>query len=896
MKFYGLDITQHKEYCISAEQNQQQTFVLQQEERPDTLPSAILPEYRHEKVMLSSDAKTCRRGLGLLWPRNAQIPVGGDWANGVGRVPLLTCLSNIKAEGDADEWKFIDSKISWKPHPSEASLAFSNAEILGLLFHKLKDAKQSCFVIPEGFGESAQQTLSEAFPENTTLIPRSIALALKWCREHQTDYENVSIPIGNQESIGHLLCASLGFGEWEVSLIEITRVRKNEKIYLVPVYDPTITGQGLGFCGLSLCKSMLPDGQEKDSVVWKKLCNSSWFHQEYAVKTKPVARIQGILRNQLLASTPEIPYKGLAIMDGLNIQQKTKGNLKEKIALAIEKQRRQIGNFQKVIGIAAGGSFAPVQICPLTNESDISLPADHPYMTMPMNKLKRFVDLQIYQAERAYLYRLKQTAHAEKDSSIAQNLFSKIHADISIYSPQAFAEGASIAAYCIANSIPSYQIKLVPMQLYSIARNHAGDKVEKWEELVIAKTLEAGETYQQPQPIKGLSIPEGKEHLELILQRPGRDRQMIYRRVIAKIPQKTDRREPVLITTNVRPGQGFAKVNITSARKGVFTTILDWRTMEHTPKPELKLEYIADVAFIEPDWTMWQDAKYSLKKFVEEQQLWEKGLGIRSIEKTGGLSADTVKSARMVLNKWRHDPAASTIFRHIGPINSDGNENKLLDRGLLKSFCSALEKVWNKAGSKDQNAFLRIGGWLYLYIPASMQKIAERYIAANEAKAVHLHIAGLTFHKDSQFKLFFKAFCHQTAPSAEWFRTLKNIVRFRDNALSDEIVTDEQIQTILKLIVFNLSLSYSYSPRKYNSSIEAFTYLLKRRRYDEDFLEPENPLTLRLHSLFKGIMQNHVTGKYRNIARAALAFLDRKATSANLTAILEADDGDDDDE
>lgn len=900
MKFYGLDITQHKEFCVSADMDSQQMFVFNQEERPNYLPSVILPEYRHEKLILSSDAKNCRRGLGLLWPRSAQIPVGGDWANGVGRVPFLTCLSNIKAAGGIDDWKFIDSKISWTPHCRKSSLTFSNAEILGQLFLKLKEAKHTCFVIPEGFGESAQQTLLEAFPANTTLIPRSIALALKWCSEHQKNYEDYSISFGNQESIGHLICASLGFGEWEVSLIEILLIRKNGKNYLVPVYDPMITGQGLGFCGLSLCKSMLPEGQENDSVVWKNLCNSSWFHSKYSLEVMPERRVQNRLRDLLLyPSEAEIPYKELPIMSGLNIQQNAKSSLKERINHAITRQKGQITNFQQVLGIAAGGSFASIQIHSLINESGIAFSSDHPYMKMSLEKLKKYAEQQIYQAERVYRYRLNTQFSQGKDSSIALNLFSKFQTKVSVYSPSVFAEGAALAAYCIAHVIPSYRIKLVPMQLYTIARNSKGDKVEKWEELVIAKTLEAGETYQNPYPIKGLSIPEGKEHLTLILQRPGIDNQIIYRKVIAKIPQKTNCKEPVVISTNVRPGQGFAKVNIDSEREGIFTTTLDWRTMEHTTKPELELEYIADVAFIEPDATMWLNVKDSISEFIEEEQCLEQQSGYdlskSSQSQVGFISTELVRSVRMGLNKWRHDPNATTIFQHIGPINSDGNVNKLIDRELLKKFSSSLEKAWDRAFiQKDKEAFLRIGGWLYLYIPNAMQRVAEQFIASNCAKAVHLHIAGLTFHTDSQFELFFKAFCRQKDPSAEWFRALKNMVRFRDNALSDEIITDEQIQTILNLIVTNLTTNLR--PRKYNSCIETLPYLLKRRRYDEHFLDPEDPITQQLRLLLYEIMQHHRTEKYRNIAQAALAFLDRRATSANLTAILEADNKDNDDE
>ncbi|MBO7329930.1 MAG: hypothetical protein J6W00_14305 [Lentisphaeria bacterium] len=211
MKYYGIDITQHKEHCISAELNEG-SFTCTRNNPVSCLPAAILPEYRGESVVMASDAESdChnktllqRRGLGLLWPRDTQIPVGQkDWNNGIGRVPLLSCLSNIKEAGNADEWKLIESRISWTPHPGK-QLSFSNAELLGGLFKKIKDAEQICFVVPEEFGENAQQTLLEEFPENTLLIPRSIALAVQWCKDHREQYSHLHFPMGESKSLGHL--------------------------------------------------------------------------------------------------------------------------------------------------------------------------------------------------------------------------------------------------------------------------------------------------------------------------------------------------------------------------------------------------------------------------------------------------------------------------------------------------------------------------------------------------------------------------------------------------------------------------------------------------------------------------------------------------------------------
>ena len=882
MKYYGLDITQHKEFCVSSEDGE--TFV--QDKRTNALPAVLLPEYRHESPCLVSDDPLSRKGLGFPWPRESQIPVGasGQWKNGIGRIPLRTCLSNVKATGDADEWKIIDSQISWKPFAAASALTFDNAKLLKYLFAKLKDAEQCCFVIPEGFGESAQQTLLETFPDKTFLIPRSIALAMKWCADHYKEYQHLSVLSANGESLGHLICASLGFGEWEISLIEILAIRHNNSVYLVPVYDPAINGQGLNFCGIALCEKMLPPQKDisTEQVVWMNLNHSNWFENilqgKNELSTSAMRQIESVLNG---VSSSTIPFFRLDCMQGLREKHITKHSVALSLRESIIRQKAQLKNVRNILGIAAGGSFAQIPVNPPLPP----VPANNAYMRMDINILSRY--LHIETAKKAYEYRQKYN-DGTKTIPIASYLFSTWtdSYQLSLYGADVFAEGAALASYHIGIKLPSFRQKLIPVELYTVGRNKSGDRTEKWETLVASGTLPAGEIYHHPKPIQGLFIPEGKEHLELTLKRPAKDGSFLYRSVIAKIPQKTEKKEPVVISTNIRPGQGFAQVLIDSRRPGVFSTRLDWHTMKTTTKPELKLEYIPEVAYIVSDYNLWNNVQYAMSTFVQN---WQNSHIIYDWN---------TKELLNSLNRWRMDKDSSDIFRHIGPLNSDGSIQAIRNKSLFEDFLKTLDEAWkHEYDAKIKRRLLRLAGWLYLYIPQTMLQEAEYHIAYGKPQAIHLHIAGLTFHTEKHFTMFYKNFRRQYEPTAEWFRALRNMVRFRDHALSDEVVSKEEINHILQIIIRNLT--YKNGIRKYNNCIEALIYLLKRRRYDDDFLAPGAEDTQTISALLRDIANNHKTAKYRKIAQATRAFLNKEATSANLTAILEAEEeenGDNEDE
>lgn len=212
---------------------------------------------------------------------------------------------------------------------------------------------------------------------------------------------------------------------------------------------------------------------------------------------------------------------------------------------------------------------------------------------------------------------------------------------------------------------------------------------------------------------------------------------------------------------------------------------------------------------------------------------------------------------------------------------------------------------------------------MYDLIPDSLRNSVREvfirfnsYSGAPEAgllKIVHLHVAGLCWQSSKECKLFFKAF--ETAIRTglihdrngrydsprnaehenEWFRAFRNIVRFRDEALSLESVdgaalntVSEHVISVFGQLVDRLYIRRAGSPddwRKLYNCLRAAPFMLKRRRYERDFLEPGSPLYESMKTALNGVSQH---GKEWQVpfAETTLKFLDEEAEQEDVSNIL----------
>ena len=91
----------------------------------------------------------------------------------------------------------------------------------------------------------------------------------------------------------------------------------------------------------------------------------------------------------------------------------------------------------------------------------------------------------------------------------------------------------------------------------------------------------------------------------------------------------------------------------------------------------------------------------------------------------------------------------------------------------------------------------------------------------------------------------------------------------------------------------------SFAPRIFSNCLESIPFLLKRRRYEADFLAPDSPVGRRLIRLLEDVERNHcfrLPSRLQQIPKVTLNFLRLQATATDLEQLLGIDDEEDDDD
>ena len=164
-----------------------------------------------------------------------------------------------------------------------------------------------------------------------------------------------------------------------------------------------------------------------------------------------------------------------------------------------------------------------------------------------------------------------------------------------------------------------------------------------------------------------------------------------------------------------------------------------------------------------------------------------------------------------------------------------------------------------------------------------------------DTSQVDLHTIGLCFKNPADIKLFFAAlerlFQLRRTGINEWLRTSRNIVRFRDYALQPEIVSRSRLENIISGLLRSLEnevRGFNFK-RKFDNCVLSSLYLLKRRRYEPDFLTSNNNHFKKLDNIFSKLLntrKNRLSDRQFTIVSTTLKFLRQEASYADLKGIM----------
>jgi hypothetical protein len=820
-------------------------------------PAALLPVLKGESIIVGAAAHKHRRGIGDNWPPECQVPVGGNYENGAGRIPMvcawtrLAQLSNRQFSGFLDD---TETKIAWKP-PGQKTLHSSVEMIIAdsvLAWEKKYLSKKTVVVVPDSLGEAAQQALVDNC--GAFLIPRPIAVAMSWCRKNANKFANDDIQSTKGITIGHLLVVTLPFDRWEVVPIEIRAMVYQEKLWLIPIRNRITGGGEFLRLGVNFFLAMASRQERSLECIWKTIFGKSSLSDVLDAKwanTDSYNLVTGCFENGFSPAVKNAFYK----LDGWK-------------DMFSGTPRLSLSDFRALLSKIYKQKLT--RISQSAQNRNLGVVVDGSCSTIPISENRSVGDF-----------------IAKAFEGLESNILNGEEA----------ARGAAITAYALEYNLPSYRETIIPVDIHYHKENEQGDYVNAYKSLVKGKTVKAGKEYKSKKPVRGLNIKQGESKLTLTLRRTEESVNSVFRRVTAEIPKPTTIDEEVKIVAHLRPGQGFAKVFINSVNNSVFSTRLDWRTMKDCDEPPPPpLAYLPEVSRVVHNASMWYAAESIIKSAIYKLRSGDNGLlnTMRNLREEGKFNQWPLADN---YDEYHGRPPQGDSFRHYGVCHSDGDLENVSSPSLMKEFAHECAKrfVHERATSAQRKQIQQTASWMYLACPSSIITKVRNNLKnqIDQTKQDDLHTIGLCWCNSEDIELFFIALEQRllqgTTKVNNWLRACRNIVRFRDAALQPNIIPERRLKNIISRIIRILEgqIIRENFNTIFNNCILTCLYLLKRRRYNRNFLNPENHDGSRIETILEELLieqANNLNDRQYTIIDITLKFLRKEASMNDIDA------------
>jgi hypothetical protein len=352
--------------------------------------------------------------------------------------------------------------------------------------------------------------------------------------------------------------------------------------------------------------------------------------------------------------------------------------------------------------------------------------------------------------------------------------------------------------------------------------------------------------------------------------------------------------------------------------------------MEECSEPKLQqLAYLPDVSCILPDREMFRRAQPTLEAAFRALQQniriaterlkdaiaqLNKAPLVRDVERMRGGTVDKDSIPHdEVIGSDGNLPNLKDFMLHYGVIGSDGNLFNLPD--LARDLRDAIGKKFGELVQRQNvntdlgRALLRAGAWFYLAIPGECLRYLQARLAAESRtfrrlSVVELHAIGLAFETTEDLRLFYtlvvRALRNPVIRPNNWLRAVRNICRFRNHALHPDAISDSDLYQLIERLFETLQEQAAKGNFKkiFCNCLETIPFLLKRRRYDSEFLEPTSQLAQELIHFLEKVDKNRrqLPSRLQSVPRATVNFLRREATESDIEALLSVEDAGDDDD
>lgn len=891
-KFVAVDLTQHVPVVIDGEDGANGSENTTRAGIPPRLPAIILPHFRGEKALAGVAALEHRRGAGLDWPPEAQVPLDGDDSRGVGRVPLVAAWHRLAAsEAGWGTEGSIRQPFSWQPEARSSGTQLYPAAAIAqsaASFADLPEGASIALVVPDRLDERALNDLSRELHGQTNahaanadrlLLWRSAALALAWCKANESAFTHHKTEGSKPRSVGHIAVISLGMDLFELVVCGIAVQRVDDRRCLVPIIDRNIVNIRLGPWGITYLAGLAD--KAKSEGLWNTLVWSDWPSKRLAEAT-PISRH---VRNEV--EQGELPTSLLELS--------RKHSTLEQLF-----PHRPLGELADD-HMSERGEFRWVPwLWSLLREQKEKLPKD---------ESKEFLGAIVAGSSSALSIGVSKTL-----GQLCEQALTRVGAPkdkVVIGDELVASQGACEFLWRKYHGFPTYYERLVPIDIFAVQTNTRRDRLASWLPLVPGKMVMGGSKLEQQHEHQGLEIPEGSDQQHLTLRRGQHgDREgasaAVYRKVIAPLEEPTEKSEPVRLNVIVRPGQGYAQVEVESMTPELFRAYLDWERMEPTREPTISHAYISRVWEVESDRHRWRDAQRAAEEASRVARV-----GDPRFDKQQENLNGTLKNLReSYLAKRAAAEGEDYLYESL--VGLDGHCSARRGDQILTALRQNLPRWLNEPHNNHdglKKEIVRTCGWMYEGIPDEVLDHVRielrRYIRAPQRSIsdAYLTAVGNGFREPADIALFFEAFEERIHFMPEegtnhWLRALRYLVQYREHTLSKKAAPAASLRVVTEHVRDRLADQHAEANYHhiFNNCLHILVFLLKRRRYEASFLDADegewwsrrayDDIVEVLDEVTKGGRLSRCNDSQRHWASVVLKFLQRAASDQDLSRLL----------
>lgn len=456
------------------------------------------------------------------------------------------------------------------------------------------------------------------------------------------------------------------------------------------------------------------------------------------------------------------------------------------------------------------------------------------------------------------------------------------------------ARGASVFAQHRINNRVSYLDTLPNLELFV-------DRNNQYEWMPVLGNTEqfvaGGQKWELPTPIEGLSIRRGASSVKLVV---AHDEYEGVRELHAKLDHPAEQRQSAVLHVSATPAQGNARLElVTNALVDVpaKTILAKWDQMQVVVDTNRKP--VDKEAFLKLQPRAYPELlprRMSYAKWRAALPLVQELNNLIVRKRPDAIIADGWQFSRLKDSLMAKDQSQTP--HDATAVSSDTKVP--FDQESLETLKSSLLKLWlckKSACLPVLSTIVRALGYI------SVDDIEfEDWLSKNFQNEFHdrqcvLHTSGLAMRSPDNIAKLVKHVFYSggrlSSPGANELKAISQVLRYRHDA-TKEIKSDtceQVIQSCLRIFERGMESGGGGYPFRWSSLI--VVYMLRRRMFDLDFLDPERELATKAKELFRTAIDRYKQRRLRPLGGSVdlpaalqqmINYIDRKGSGDILMA------------